>query len=356
MIKEEEVTFSKVGKNFFYPNFLFIFAITCLPRFPLEQRAQGKLFTFMAMSKVPFTKPALTYAGQIQQLKDRGLIIEDERKAVHLLEVISYFRLSGYWYPLLADKKSHRFKSDATFDTAFSIYKFDRELRLLVLRELEKIEVAVRAKMIYVLSHSRGIFWYLDSSNFSKPVKHAETLTKIGVEYSRSDEEFVQSFRKNYSNPMPPSWMMLELSSFGVLSSLYSYLSPGKDKREIANFFGLSDSVLSSWLHSIVYLRNVCAHHSRLWNREMRIQPVIPRKPHNPFIRQTTYNCPMSGLKLPLNNKTYFILSMVVYLMNIINSRHSIQQKLKDLLANYPNIDLHAMGFPANWQSEPLWQ
>lgn len=310
----------------------------------------------MPMSKVPYTKPTLTYAGQIQQLKDRGLTIEDESKAVHLLEVISYFRLSGYWYPLLADKVNHRFKTDATFDTAFSIYKFDRELRLLVLRELEKIEVAVRAKMIYVLSQSRGAFWYLDSSNFSRPVKHAETLSKIGVEFSRSDEEFIQSFMKKYSNPMPPSWMMLEISSFGVLSSLYSYLIPGKDKREIANFFGLTDSVFSSWLHSIVYLRNVCAHHSRLWNREMRIQPAIPRNPRKPFITQTIYICPTSGMALPLNNKTYFILSMVIYLMNSINSKHCIQQKLKDLLVKYPTIDSRAMGFPANWQSEPLWE
>ncbi len=308
------------------------------------------------MSKASYTKPALTYAGQIKQLKDRGLKIENESKALHLLEVISYFRLSGYWYPLLADKKSNKFKSGATFETAFTLYKFDRELRLLVLRELEKIEVALRAKMIYVLSHSRGAFWYLDSSNFSKPVKHAETLSKIGLEYSRSDEEFIQSFRTKYSNPLPPSWMMLEVSSFGALSSLYSYLKPGKDKRQIANFFGLSDSVLSSWLHSFVYLRNVCAHHSRLWNREMRIQPVVPRNPHNEFIKQTTYHCPVSGLLSPLNNKTYFILSMIVYLMNTINSKHTIHIKLKDLLVQYPKIDLRAMGFPDNWQSEPFWK
>ena len=128
-------------------------------------------------------------------MKNRGLIIEDEPKALHLLEVVSYYRLSGYWHPLLADKQNHLFKSNATFETAFSIYKFDRELRLLILRELEKIEVAVRAKMIYVLSQSLGQFWYFDSANFSNPIKHADTLSKIGTEYARSDEEFVQAFK-----------------------------------------------------------------------------------------------------------------------------------------------------------------
>jgi len=257
--------------------------------------------------------------------------------------------------PLLSDKQNHKFKEKACFETAFNIYKFDRELRLLVLRELEKIEVAVRAKMIYILSHSRGAFWYLDSANFFNPVKHADTLSKIGSEYSRSDEDFIQAFKDKYLETMPPSWMMLEVSSFGTLSNLYSCLNPGRDKRDIAGYFGLSDRVLSSWLHSIVYLRNICAHHSRLWNREMQIQPNIPLTPQHPFISQTTYTN-SEGVTLPLNNKTYFILSMVIYLMNTINPKHTIQSKFRKLLQKYPNIDTNAMGFPANWEEEHLWK
>jgi len=308
------------------------------------------------MSKVPYSKPALTYAAQLRQLKDRGLQVPNEAKALHLLEAVSYYRLSGYWYPLLADKVKHVFKVNANFDTAFNIYKFDRELRLLVLRELEKIEVAVRAKMIYVLSHSRGTFWYHDTKNFTRPLKHAETLTKIGQEYKRTDEEFIKAFQQKYSDPMPPSWMMLEVSSFGTLSSLYSYLSPGRDKRDIANHFGLPEVVFTSWLHSIVYLRNICAHHARLWNKEMQIQPIVPLAPKQPFIIQTTYTYPETGKILPLNNKVYFILSMLVFLMNTINPNHNIQSKFKILLAKYPNIDVSAMGFPLSWEKEPLWK
>jgi len=156
----------------------------------MEQRAQGKLFIFIPMNKVPYIKSALTYAAQLQQLKNRGLIIEDDNKALHLLEVISYYRLSGYWYPMLIDKQTHQFKSDSSFETAFNIYKFDRELRLLILRELEKIEVAIRAKLVYMLSHSRGSFWYKDASNFINPIKHADTLSKLGAEYTRSEQQW----------------------------------------------------------------------------------------------------------------------------------------------------------------------
>jgi len=308
------------------------------------------------MSKVSYNKPALTYTAQLQKLKDRGLNVPDEAKALHLLEAISYFRLSGYWYPLLADKEQHVFKVDASFETAFSIYKFDRELRLLVLRELEKIEVAVRAKMIYVLSQSRGPFWYQDSSHFSKPQKHAETLTKINQEYRRSDEDFIKAIQQKYSNSMPPSWMMLEVSSFGTLSGLFSYLSPGRDKRDIANHFGLPELVFTSWLHSIVYLRNICAHHARLWNKEMQIQPIIPNAPKKLFITRTHCTCPETGRTLAHNNKVYFILSMILYLMNTINPNHRIQAKFDALLAKYSNIDVRAMGFPADWKQKDLWK
>ena len=89
------------------------------------------------MTKIPFSKNALTYEAQLQLLKDRGLEIENESKAMFLLEHISYFRLSGYWFPLLADKENHIFKEGASFHQAFQLYCFDKELRKLLLSELE---------------------------------------------------------------------------------------------------------------------------------------------------------------------------------------------------------------------------
>lgn len=110
------------------------------------------------MAKIPYNKPALTYAEQIAQLKGRGLNIDNIPKATHLLESISYYRLSGYWYPMLIDKTNHIFKPNSRFQSAFDIYCFDRKLRVLIIRELEKIEVSIRAKMIYILSHQHGAF------------------------------------------------------------------------------------------------------------------------------------------------------------------------------------------------------
>lgn len=298
------------------------------------------------MSKVPYTKIPLTYSDQLQQLKDRGLNVVNDNKALHLLENVSYYRLSGYWFPLLTDKQNHKFKPNSSFETAFRLYCFDRELRRLVISELEKIEVAVRAKMIYALSLQHGCFWFKDPQLFKNPIKHANTLTKIGDEYQRSDEEFINAFRNKYSDPLPPAWMTMEITSFGTLSMLYKNLKPGREKRAIANYFGLSDSVLETWLHSIVYLRNICAHHTRLWNRAMSIRPQMPHTPRKTWLTNTNIR----------NSRTYFMLCMIKFLLQTVNPKTTFTAKLKSLLAQYPNVDIRAMDFPRNWVQEPLWQ
>jgi abortive infection bacteriophage resistance protein len=58
------------------------------------------------MAKTVFRQPSTDIPTQLNTLKLRGLKINNEDKVLHLLEHISYFRLSSYWYPLLALPKS----------------------------------------------------------------------------------------------------------------------------------------------------------------------------------------------------------------------------------------------------------
>lgn len=298
------------------------------------------------MIKTPYPKHLISFADQIVLLKQRGLVFTDEAKALHLLRNISYYRLSGYWYPLLADKQNHVFKPGSTFDAAYNIYKFDSELRKLIITELEKIEVSVRTQIAYILSSQWDGYWFADASHFNDPIHHAKILSKIDEEYRRSDEEFVTAFKSKYSDPFPPSWITMEITSFGTLSILYNNLLPGKAKRSIADYFGLPDTVFASWLHSIVYIRNICAHHCRLWNRTLSIRPLMPRSPRKPFV-----TLPANGTR-----QVYFIMSMIVYLSNIINPNHSFVERFKDLISRYPSIDIRAMGFPTDWKNEDMWK
>ena len=296
--------------------------------------------------KISYSKQLISFTDQITLLKQRGMVLGNETKALHLLQNISYYRLSGYWYPLLADKQRHIFKPGSTFEAAYNIYKFDSELRKLIIAELEKIEVAVRTQTAYILSTQYHAHWFEDSSLFSNPVRHTKVLAKIEEEYNRSDEEFITAFKAKYSDHFPPSWMTMEIASFGTLSILYGNLQPGRAKRSIAAYFGLPDTVFASWLHCIVYVRNICAHHSRLWNKILSIRPLMPRSPRNTFIA-----LPASGTQ-----QTYFVLSMIIYLLNTVNPNHSFISRFKELLNRYPSLDVRAMGFPINWENEKLWE
>ena len=309
------------------------------------------------MPPLPYNKPALTYNAQLQQLKNRGLLVASDPKALHLLETISYYRFSAYWYPLLREPKSaHVFKAGARFDDAFRLYCFDRHLRKLVVAELEKIEVAIRAKLIYTLSHKYGAFWYNQQAIFARQALYAGMLVKLNDEYNRSDEKFIQEFRLKYSDPLPPSWMMLELTSFGTLSQMYRNLKHARDRRNIANYFCLDDTTFGSWLHTIVYIRNVCAHHGRLWNRVFRISPRMPFTTSKPWITIATLPNPIAGQPpVALNDRTYFLLSMIAYLLATVDPTNTFKNKLNQLLASYPSADVAAMGFPAGWAQEPLW-
>ncbi|MCB0512158.1 MAG: Abi family protein, partial [Bacteroidetes bacterium] len=129
-------------------------------------------------------------------------------------------------------------------------------------------------------------------------------------------------------------------------SMLYNNLLPGKAKREIANHFGISDNVFETWLHSIVYLRNICAHHSRLWNRSMSIRPQIPQKVTKDWINTTQVQ----------SNKVYFMLSIIRFLLQTVNPNTSFTKKIKTLLSEYDNVDIKAMNFPVNWEKELLWR
>jgi abortive infection bacteriophage resistance protein len=302
-----------------------------------------------------YNKPALSYSEQVEQLRFRGLKISNRERSKHLLENLSYYRLSGYWYPLLEDKPNHIFKKDAQFQRAFDLYLFDRELRALVARELEKVEVSVRAVMIYVLSHDHDPKWYKDQSLFSNTRQHKISLKAIDREYKRSDADFIKSFDQKYKPPLP-SWMAMEICSFGTLSKLYENLNPGGSKRTVANYYGVADAVFESWLHTLVYIRNICAHHSRLWNKIMSITPAKPRK-----ILKSTAN---GRIKNPVwlsnhpvsNNKTYYSLSIIKFLLQTIHPTNRFSIKLRLLFEAYPNVDPRAMGFPRNWENESLWK
>ena len=97
------------------------------------------------MTKPPFSKPATTHAQQVELLRERGMVFDDFGTAEFYLEHLNYYRLSAYWLPFEADHKTHRFQPNTRFERVLNLYVFDRELRLLVLDAIERVEVSVRS-------------------------------------------------------------------------------------------------------------------------------------------------------------------------------------------------------------------
>lgn len=298
-----------------------------------------------------YNKPSITIAQQIVQLKSRGLIISDDSTAAHFLQNISYYRLAGYWWPMQADKSLHAFKPNSTFENVIAIYNFDRELRLLLFDVIERIEIAFRTKLIYHLSHEISPWWFEDANHFKNPVEHTETILSIDRELKQTREVFIKEHYKKYHTDerRPPAWKTLEIASFGNLSKLYGNLLPSvKSKDSIAKELGtVNHTFLPSWLQSITQIRNICAHHGRLWNKNLPGRPKLLSKPPNSWVNDV----PPAKEHFML----YVHLCCMKYLMNIVNPGNHFTKRLTDLLTKYPNIDPNALGLKPNWNLEPLW-
>ena len=298
-----------------------------------------------------YSKPKTDIKQQITLLKSRGLIIADEAIAETTLHNISYYRLAGYWWPMQADKTRHTFKPNSTFENVLAIYNFDRELRMVLFDFIKRIEIGFRSRIIYHLSHELSPWWFEESSYFKNPVEHTVTITSIDRELRKSKEVFIKEHYKKYHTDTrrPPAWKTLEIASLGNLSKLYGNLLSGvKSKDRIAAELGVvNHTYLPSWLQSITQIRNICAHHGRLWNKNLPGRPKLLSKPPLPWIK----NVPEANEHYML----YIHLCCMKYLLNVIHPNNNFTSQINVLLKKYPNIDLKALGMKPDWNSEPLW-
>jgi len=298
--------------------------------------------------KIKYNKTCTLPQDLIPVLKNRGLSISDEQRAVSYLTNIGYFRLRAYFYPLLKKPKINNiFKDGSTFDMALDMYRFDRKLRILLFNEIEKIEVAIRSAMTNMISDAlKDIFWMTKPKHFKNRSFFDKRLEIIKLEMEKSNEDFINHFSNHYSNPYPPAWMIAEIIPFGVLCKIFNDLKYKSIQKKIANYFALPLPVFSSWTISLVSLRNLCGHHNRTWNKEIPISSHALNNPVYPWINPATTDI----------KRVYFRICIIKYLLFTVSPNNTFTQKLKSLLAEYPTIDIRAMGFPANWDTEPLWQ
>lgn len=296
---------------------------------------------------VTFSKTYNTPDDIVALLSKRGLTVNDKSNASDYIRNIGYYRLSGYLYPFLSTPKTAQmFKTDATLSKVLSVYRFDKKLRLFLFNEIEKIEISFRSALANIVAKETGdIFWMTNHKMFANQDRFRKTIDLIDKELDNSKEDFILHFKTKYSNPYPPAWILVEILPMGVVTRIYGNLKSNALKKLIAARYSLPVPVFVSWLTVITLTRNSCCHHARIWNRKYAVSPMLAKKWNRPWI----------NAKFDLD-KTFFEICIIKWFIDIISPNNDMKQHLIALLANYPNIDPCAMGFPIGWENEPLWK
>jgi abortive infection bacteriophage resistance protein len=295
-----------------------------------------------------FTKPPLTVDEQIELLEGRGLLINDKNFARQKLSNINYYRLSAYMLPFQKPNNlNHQFLDNTSFENIINLCAFDRALRVLVFDAIERIEVALRTQIIYQYAMIKGSYWFEDYSLYHSEDYYQKNIDKLDDEIKRSNEVFIKHYNEKYTSPQrPPAWMTLEISSMGLLSQIFRNLKKTEEKKAIGNHFGIDPKILASWMQSLTFVRNVCAHHGRLWNRILTLKPTMPTRTQNVWLSNENFD----------NNRLYGFLSAMLYLLKTIDPHTTFSQDFKTLLTKFPEMNASRLGFPQHWDSEALWQ
>lgn len=336
-------------------------------------RCTGRSSFFVPKPLCPqYTKPFLTADQQVALLQSRGMEITDVAKAKSCLTRIGYYRLSAYWYsfrnstpyvdPATGKTRHHihdDFKAGTAFPTILDLYVFDKKLRLIVLDALERIEIAVRTDIAILLgqrdpkAHRNASLLHGNFSRKGAPnTKHAEWLRRLDDKFAHSKEDFAKHFKTKYAGDDMPIWIAVELWDFGALSHFFSGLTTA-DKDALAGLYGIPPGqILESWLRCLNDVRNICAHHSRLWNRPLVAQPRWP------VAGQITE---VDHLISDTHGQTrlYGALLIMRCMLKTVNPSTSWAERLKEHVATLPAnpyVTLQSAGFPTGWTTLSAWR
>ena len=298
-----------------------------------------------------FTKPPRTYEDQVAILKKRGLSISSDDDAVRWLKRVNYYRLSAYFIPFQEPRPSDSFLPGTTFDRVIDLYIFDCRLRNLFMIAMERIEVSFRTAITYELAHAYGTFshtqpdtyssWFLSPAKIGRPSHFEEFMGNILKEEKRGKEVFIKAYRDKYTSETHlPVWMATELMSFGTLSMMFKGLKT-TTKTKIAAHYKLAHVPFQNWMHVLSSIRNLIAHNSRLWNRQLGVQATIPHG----------WYCPV-----PSSDRPYCVAVMIQHLLCVTAKGSHWKNRLFSLFVLHPEIPLAPMGFPHNWRELPPWR
>lgn len=319
---------------------------------------------------MPKIKPWNSFAEQLALLKGRGLLVDNESAALDYLERIGYYRLSGYWYSFrelelvqkpdgkIVHKRKSQFIKNSHFEDAVKLYVFDKKLRLLALDALERIELAVRVDIAHLLGqqdvhaqekvdlfHGHFSKQLINKGNNAGKTQHQLWLERYQHMLFRSRRvPFVEHYQNKYGKL--PIWVSIEIWDFGLMSKLYAGMKPN-DKNIIARKYGANNGkAFAGWLRSLNFIRNVSAHHSRLWNINILERAALIQDDDN--------------WKNLNNARAFYYFCIMKKLMDIICPNSSWGDRFAELLESFPEVSSKSVsmadfGLIEEWKDWDLW-
>ena len=280
-------------------------------------------------------QPALDVDAQIENLKNIGLVINDEIKCKEKLGTVSYFRLVKA-YGVGLKPHNGNFDGSISFDDLVSLYDFNANFRLLLLKYIEDIEITLRCRLANYFCVKYGVLGYEDPVNFNDMTKHQQFLEESYETIARNKRSpFIRNFQAKYEGHSIPFYALVEVLSFGTLSKFFKNMK-NEDKKEISKLYNNKWTYLESWFEVLAYVRNICAHYGRLYDIRLDKTPKIAKSEKGDDGTST----------IRIFSAVYCIAKLVPH----DSEWHDFLARLENLFARYPQVELLKIGFPGNWR------
>lgn len=301
-----------------------------------------------------------SYEEQIEILRSRDMIIDDEEEAKRLLVFVGYYRLSGYSYPFreFDDETGRRldgFRDGTKFSDIAALYDFDRKLRFLALDAIERIELAVQVEIAHLLGERdpfahesprelHGIFSRVGRNG--EPSRHSRWLDDYDRLVQRAGRKpFVRHNLDKYGRL--PIWVAIEVFDFGTMSKLFAGMKYN-DKLGIEKQFGLyTGTDFETWLRGFNFIRNTAAHHGRLWNCNILELANVPRT-----------KIKLYALK---QSRPFLYFCLMQSVLNVICPHSDWKNQFTSLMDDFPSpengaVSLEDMGIVNGWKDWDIWK
>jgi abortive infection bacteriophage resistance protein len=280
-------------------------------------------------------QPSMTVEEQVKNLLDQKLVLVDREYAMSFLNDVSYFRLIKA-YSLGLKPKNGDYNDGVTFEQIVELYKFNCNFRQALFSDIERVEVNLRCRLANYFSSKYGVLGYENKENFANADYHSEFIDDVAQELKRNAKSpFVKNFQNNFKDSKVPMYALVELFSFGTLSKFFKNMK-NEDKKAVALTYNIGYTYFESWIESIAYVRNLCAHYGRLYNAKLSIIPMLYKQ--------------YSGVGID-NIRVFGVLLCIKHLVPHDIHWYDFVDQIELFIEKYPHVNIDTMGFPEDWKA-----